>query len=327
MDHLRRAFRDICVGHTTARILGRTAFIKHLNHADQVDIDERRQAFHDEGRALGLPTQDEKLAELVAAGTWSDAREAEINRARSYILELEEGKRKNANVPSMVEGYVKRIKEAEQDHESKLAAKRQLLGRTCESYADIEVNDHYIESNLFADPALTRPLFAASEFSHLSEDQMGQIVRDYNAAIEGCSQPNLKRLAMSGLFQRPFQLCGDDFVQFYGKPICLLTFYQMDLLRHGAHFRHLLSTHDISAFPKHVQTDPDLLADYAKAVESGKQDLVAKGANEPGAMVLGMKQEDARALGVSVSNPLEEAKKYNGNLLEMLAAKQRAAGG
>lgn len=44
-------------------------------------------------------------------------------------------------------------------------------------------------------------------------------------------------------------------------------------------------------------------------------------------LVVGAKPEDAKALGVTVTNPLDEVKKYGGNFLEMMAAKQRAAGG
>lgn len=325
MDHLRRAFRDIAAGYTRATILGRPAYIRHLSHADQVDIDQLREDFLNEAKAQGIPTDEERLAQLVAEGKWTDGHARDLARAKSYIAELEEGKRKNANMPSMVAGYVQRIDEARKDYEAKALVKRQLLGLTCEVHADMEVNEHYIVANVFEDAAMTRSLFANGEcdLAYMSDAKVTAVVQDYNAAIEGCSDKNLRRLAMQGFFQRYFQLVGDDLMAFFGRPVCALTFYQVDLLRHGSHFRHIYTTHDVSQFPKNVLEDPDLLTDYAVATTKGKQDLTQAGAFEQGAMVVGMKAEDAKVLGVKATNPLEELKKHGGNFMEMVAAKQR----
>lgn len=320
MDALNRAFRDIAAGHTRATLLARTGYIRHLSYTDQCDLDERRQGFHDDARSSGVPTEAERLDELKRAGQWSDTKERELARARTYIGELEAGKRKNANMPSMVAGYVKRIDEAKTDYATKLAAKRELLGLTCESHADHCVNDHYVFANLFADPGLTRPLFSEGEFDYLDAAEMNRLVADYNAAMDTLSERSIKRLAMDPFFQRFFRLCGDNLTTLFGKPICALTFFQVDLIQWGGHFRHIYTTHDVSQWKPEVLADPDLLIDYATAVTQGKEQMTKQGAYEEGAIVVGAKKEDAKALGLKTLNPAREiTEKFGGNITEWAA--------
>ncbi len=309
MDLRRRAFRDIGAGSTSATILSRPCFVKHLGFADQIGLDQRREEFFAEAKTAGLLTDEQKLAQLRKQGLWTDAQENALKTARQQVIDLSDAKRKNANMPSLVKAYVKRIEEAEKEHDEKLLDKRRLLELTCEVFAERCVNDHYIISNLYEDAALSRPLFSDAEFDWFRDEVVSQIVADYNAAIEGCSEHNLKRLAMQPFFQRYFQLVGEDMTSLFGKPIVALTHYQVDLLRWGAHFRGIYQTHDVSTWDPKVLADPDLLSDMASAVTKGKQEMADKGANQEGVAVVGMKNEDRKALGVSGSMSALDAMK------------------
>ncbi len=321
MDLLRRAFRDIAAGQTRGTILGRAAFIRHLSYADQIEFDQRRDEFYADARDMGIKTDEERLVDLSKDGKWPATKEQELNRARQFLTGLHEGKRK-AKMPSMIKDYARKIVEAEKDYEIKLIEKRQLIGLTCETSADQEVNDFYIVSNVFSDAALTTPLFSLDEeFDYFRDDKVADIVRDYNAAIEGCSDQNVKKLAMQPFFQRYFQLAGENLRDFFGKPICALTFYQIDLLRYGAHFRSLYQNHDVTHWKKEVLEDPDLLTDYANTVAKGKQQMQDQGANEAGTIVVGLNKEDSKALNVKTRNPMSEIMKMGGNVTEW-AAKQ-----
>ena len=325
LDHLRRAFRDICAGHTRGTILGRPAFIKHLSHVDQVDLDTRRAEFYEEARVEGLETDEQALAEAIKRGEWSDEKERKLARAKLFIAELEEGKRKAIH-PSMVTGYVQKIDEAIKDYKDQAWQKRCVLGLTCEVHADRELNDLYIVTNLYSDAELTKPLFSEREFNHLKDDKVDEIVQDYNCAMEGCTTPSIKRLALQGFFQYYFQLAGDDLTACFGRPIFQLTFPQVELLRWGSHFRTLYANHDVSSFPPNVREDPDLLTDYAATVSKGKAELAQQGANEEGAIVMGLKKEDEKALGVKSrgagidQNVLQS--KFGGNLMAYMMAQQ-----
>lgn len=321
MDALRRAFRDITAGHTSATVLGRPGYIRHLSYADQIALDETRQQFYDDARADGIKTDAERLAEVTASGEWPAAKEQELTRARQHVEALRDGLSKTrAKMPSAVKSYLGKIDEAQKAYEQLAWERRKLLGLTCEVSADQEVNDLYIVSNLFRDPGLTEPLWPEREFGYLPDNVVSQIVGDYTRAMEGCSETGLKRLAMSPLFQSFFQLAGDNYTTVFGKPLVQLTFFQRDLLRYGAHFRHIFTTHDISKWKKEVLEDPDLLTEYAASVTAKKAELDAQGANEPGAIVIGAKQEDAKALGVRSANPVNQIMgKHGGNVLDWVA--------
>lgn len=320
LDLLRHAFADIIAGQSSGKVGGRSCWVKHLSHSDQIGFDARREAFYEEARREGTVTEDEKIAQLRKDGEWSDEKELALTRARQYVIELEEAKIKNAKMPSMVEGYVKQIETAKKDYETKLIEKRILIGLTCEVYADREINDHYILSNLFEDKEMHNGFFGPGQFEYLTDEEVQTIVADYNIVLEGCSDANLKRLAMQPFFQRYFGLTGDNLRDFFGKPICNLTFFQVELLRYAAHFRHIYSTHDVAQWPKEVQEDPDRLTDHANAVSKGKEEMQKQGAYDQDAINVGMKKEDAAALGVKQNpNLIGDIMKSGGNVLDYFA--------
>lgn len=317
MDILRKAFADIASGFTHAVILGKSAHVRHLSYVHQIDQDSMRDIYFNEAKSQKLSTNDERLAILRKEGRWTDQLEKDIVNCRRMIEGLIEGKKKHMSMPSMVQGLSKQLKAEEKSLADKLAAKDQLLGLTCESYADRQMNDYYIYSNLFQDSELTVPLFEQDEFDYLSEPDMKLLIDDYNEAIAGCSDHSIKRLAMQGFFQNYFGLVGDQLGQFFGKPICYLTFFQVRLLGYGCHFRNIYQSGDTARFPKNVLEDPDLLMDYAAATKQGRQDLERQGAYDEGAIMVGMKKEDAEILGIkSQTNVIREMAKNGGNVID-----------
>lgn len=328
MDLLRRAFRDITAGHTRAQICGQTGYIRHLSYGDQINFDEHRQKFYDEARSIGVLTDEERLEQLKRSKQWGDEQEQELTRARQYVDSLREGKRKARHLmPSMVADYLKKIEAASEEYEKKLTEKLGLIGLTCESSADREVNDYYIVTNIFSDSRLKSPLFPEEEFGYFSQEKVNTVALDYKKAMDALSEFNLKKLAMSPFFQQYFNLVGENLHTFFGKPICQLTFYQRDVLRYGLHFRTIYNSNDISKWKPEVLEDPDLLTEYASTVNLKKDDLAQQGANDPGTMIVGIKNEDVKALGVKSTNPIQDiTKKFGGNFMEWASNAGTAAG-
>lgn len=318
MDLLRKTFHDIATGSTRGVVLSKDAHIRHLSYADQIGFEDRREEFIAVAKKSGLQTDSEKLAVLKTQGAWSDDKDRTLDRARQYVSELIDGKKKNAKMPSMVKGYIKQIEEAEKEYDKQFLEKRKLLGLTCEVYADREINDDYIMANLFVDARLTQPLFVAEEFDYFDDEKVSKICLDYNQALEGCTEHGIKKLAMQPFFQRYFSIVGENFGQFFGKPICDLTFYQVDLIRYGAHFRNIYTSHEIMTFPKNVLEDPDLLTDYAAAAQKGREEMQRQGAYDQDSVVMGLNKEDAKALGVKNQPNItaEIMNKHGGNVAE-----------
>jgi hypothetical protein len=324
LDHLRKAFRDIAVGHSYGIFLSRPGYVKHLSYSDQISFDSVREEFIQRAKREGILTNDERLVQMKQRGEWSDAKEKEIRDCKIMIEGIIEGKKKNMNMPSLVKRYSEQLKEQEKLLDERLNAKYAAMGLTCEVYADREVNDQFIFSNLFKDKALETPLFSDYDAEYMTDSSMNQLVVDYNAAMDGCSTQNIKKLAMQGFFQECFALTGENISQFFGRPICHMTLAQVKLLSYARHFLNIYQNNDISKFPKNVVEDPDLLTDYAIAASKGKEEMQRQGAYEEGSVVVGAKKEDAKVLGIKQGgSAVADIMKNGGNFMDWAAKNAR----
>ena len=324
MDHLRKAFRDIAVGYTHGVFLSRPGYVKHLSYADQISFDSIREEFIQQAKRDGILTNDERLIQMKERGEWSDAKEKEIRDCKMMIEGITEGKKKNMNMPSLVKRYNEQLKEQEKLLNERLNEKYAAMGLTCEVYADREVNDQFIFSNLFSDKALETPLLNKLDEEYMNDAAMNQLILDYNTAMDGCSTQNVKKLAMQGFFQEYFSLTGENVSQFFGRPICQMTFVQVKLLSYGRHFSSIYQNNDISKFPKNVLEDPDLLIDYAVAASKGREEMQRQGAYDEGSVVVGAKKEDAKVLGIKANGgAVADIMKNGGNFMDWAAKNAR----
>ena len=304
MDHLRKAFRDIAVGHTHGVFLSRPGYVKHLSYADQISFDSTREEFIQQAKREGILTNDERLAQMKAQGEWSDEKEKGIRDCKMMIDGILEGKKMNMKMPSLVKRYNEQMKEQEKLLNERLNEKYAMMGLTCEVYADREVNDQFIFSNLFKDKDLYEHLFDERDSQYMTDAAMNQLILDYNVAMDGCSTQSIKKLAMQAFFQEYFALTGENVSQFFGRPICQMTFAQVKLLSYGRHFSNIYQNNDISKFPKEILEDPDLLTDHVIAVSKGKEEMQKQGAYEEGSVVIGAILRHAKR---QKKSPLERA--------------------
>lgn len=317
MENLRKAFYDIAAGYSRGVIFSREAFIKHLSYEDQINYDELRESFYKQAKDSGIETNEEKLKILRQQGIWTEEMDKEINASKLMIDSLYEGKKSNMKMPSLVKKYVENIREEEKKYNEKIQKKNQLMGLTCESYAEREVNDYYIFTNIFKNKELTERFFDIEEFDYFDDQKFSDICASYNKILEACSMESIKKIAMQPFFQEYFSLAGDNLKDFFDKPIYKLSFYQVKLLNYGSHFRNIYQNHDISRFPKEVQSDPDLLIDYAIAASKGKEEMQKQGAYDGEAITVGMSKEDSKVLGVKTNNNLAaEIAKSGGNVID-----------
>lgn len=312
------------MGHTHGVFLARAGYVKHLSYADQISLDSTREGFIQKAKSEGILSDDERIVQIKSQGVWSDKKEREIADCKTMIEGALEGKKLNMKMPSLVKRYNEQIKENEKTLNDKLRERAIAMGLTCESYADREVNDLFIFSNLFADKDLQIPLFLDSEFQYMVDSEMNQLIADYNETMEPCSAQNVKKLAMQGFFQEYFGLTGENLSQFFGKPICHMTFMQVRLLSYGAHFRNIYQNNDTAKFPKNIMDDPDLLTDYATAAAKGKEEMQKQGAYDEGSVVIGGKKEDAKVLGVKTGGSMvADIMKNGGNFMDWAAKNAR----
>jgi len=319
VDLLRKGFRDIARGYSSGYILSQEAYIRHMSHCEQIEQDDKREEFFNRAKKEGLKTNDEKLKDLIKNGFWSDQKEKELNDSKEVLLGLYEGKRNNIKMPSAVKDYIKLIEAEEKVYNSKMHEKRVALGLTCEVYAERNLNDFYIVSNIFKDKNLEHPLFQDED---LDDDNVEKIISDFNSILECCSDENIKKMTMQPFFQNYFFLVGDNLIDFFGKPICNLTFFQVSLIRQAQRIKSIYTNFDTSKWPKEVLENADLFVDYADTVSKSKKDAEEQGAFDGDSVTVGMKKEDSDVLGVKTAdNMAKQAQNSNMSFLEFLTKK------
>jgi hypothetical protein len=302
---LRKAFVEIRNGYSSYEYKGAIVFAQHLSHKEHLDLDEIEQKALEKAKSYKIPTEESRLAELKKEGLWTDRDESSLVQERKYLEQLNTNK-KNIKLPSVLESFLKQIKEAEKKLVALEFKKRELIGSTCESYASKIVNEQYIYKSLFKDNLFTIPLFDEDEFQNLEDDELSECVRIYNQNIDRCSDFNIKKITIQDFFQSCYSLCDDNIYSFYGKSIIDLTYFQIKLANYGRFYQNLLQNNDIKNFPDDIKNDPDQLRDYVEAIKNGKKMVNDQNGQATG--FVGMTKKDAELMGVSnqVSNNLSK---------------------
>lgn len=272
---LRRAFVDICRGYSVAHYDGQPLYVRHLSHVDHLGYDDLQARYEEDALLDGALREVTRLAQLRAQGLWSDAREAEIARQKDTIARFEDTI-KNTPQPSVAASLASQLAGEKKRLNEMLSEKAALLGMTAEVYAQRRLNDHYVVTNLFADPQMTQPVWSAAVFDNLEEQTVDGILAAYHEAIEPCSDPYLRRLAVQDLFTSHFSQAADDLSTFYGRPLCWMTYYQIRLGAIGRYFRSLLGQLDVNRLPEEARTDPDAIERHFTAKRK-MEEMAAEG--------------------------------------------------
>jgi hypothetical protein len=294
---LRRAFVDILDGYSSMNFYGKIFYIKHLSHRDHLDLDELQDSFEREAINNGSYTEQTRLEYLIKEGLWSDKKEHEIEVQKRYLDGLISG-RKNIALPSILQRVNQDIKEAEKKISDLISEKNELIGLTSEGYAKKKVNDHYIIRSIYKDKDLKEPYFSTFSFDDIEDEELNDVVKAYNLSIDICSDNNIKKLSIQDFYQSHYYLCEDDFVSFFGRPICNFTFFQIKLANYSRYFKSILQSVDINTLPEKIRGEPDDIVDYINVTKKGKELIDSVSSNSGGGMtsIVGATKEDLKAI-------------------------------
>lgn len=296
---------------------GEKIYIKHLSHFDHLEFDEINELFVEKCKSDGLPSESERLSQLIKKGQWTQSKENEIAQLRDFISRLEDG-RKGISVPSVLKNHNETIA-AEKAKLNKLLSERsELVGLTVEIHSLNLLNDHYILSNLFLDKDLRDPLFTADSFDYLSESEVSSVIEAYSLAIDPCSDKNIKKLSVQPFFQQYFFICNGDISSFFGKPVSSLTHYQVTLANHASYFKDIVSNNDLSNLSHEKRLDPDAIEAYVNLKRNADRAI------EEGRAPTGMTPEDIKSLGLEGRIAKAPAKEMNSSEFLQYLQKQKA---
>lgn len=307
---LRKAFCDITKGFSSAFFNGKKIFIKHFSHYDQTELDVLYKSFVENGLTKGLPSNETRINELLKDGEWTQQNEDDIKFLEKRITDLKKS-REAIFKKSDLEKQNKVIKEEEKKLQKILEKKDELIGKTAEKYANRCLNEYYVKHSLFLDDKFNIPFLPEEDFDNLLPEEYSRIISFYNEETKNLDERAIKEIAIQDFFMIYWNVAENDVYRFYGKPICELTYNQLNLSIFANIFKNALK--EPEKIPEKYRYDPDELLNYLKMsdnlkekLEKDRQKISKKNDNEgDGAIatsVMGQSIEEMKASGVDVDS-------------------------
>jgi hypothetical protein len=310
----RKAFRDIVRGFSTSELGGDLIYIKHLTPHDQVELEDITELYHNRAKDRGLPTEEETLRTLKSEGDWTQKDEDEIEKRQNFIDVMEQAKPRLV-LKSALDRQNKIIEKESSLLQKKVSQRSELLGHTCEKYAEGRAHDFYILASFFKDKSCVKPLYSQPEYDELSRNEVAGLVATYNHVFESYSENSVQDLVLEDFYQ-PYLNFADDSMQFYGKPFCVLTYNQVRMIVYTRIFKNIFESNQ--NIPEQIRKNPRALLDYGSVSSEEKEKMEERLGESAGATLVGATEEDYEYLGITKPDSgislHAEAKKKGGSL-------------
>lgn len=179
---------------------------------------------------------------------------------------------------------------------------------TAEKFAGKKINEIYLKYTIFEDKLFQKTIYTEEVLENITENNLYRAISCYNRCIEKISNKNIKKLAICSFFQNAFFLCDDNIFDFYGKPICYLTYYQVELANVAKYFKYILTSSDVTP-PEDVLNNPEKLEDWHHSVKNVEK-IINK--HEGGATsIMGATADDLKRIGLDNQKKVDMFKNEN----------------
>jgi hypothetical protein len=317
LNKLKLIYTDILRGFTriTTKEFGEV-FIKHFTIFDSASIDEFYSLHYDKAIKDGLPSFKSQQEQIIKDGFWSDEKESRLESYEPYIANLKVTRSK-VFIKAQKVKIEKDIASATEELNKLRSEKMSLISLTAESFAMKKVNEFYVKEATFKKKDFSTPLLTEENFDELDEVELANLVNAYNSATNHLSPINIKKVAVSSFFLNYFYLCDDNPYTFFGKPLCELTFYQVELFSQGRYFKSVLGDSKTQPPPEYYK-DPEKLIDWYESNKSA-EGLINKSKDKESTATsfVGATKEDLKNLGYDDKSEivnLEQLSKQKGGL-------------
>lgn len=288
--------------------------VKHLTQHDTELLDVKKLKYKRKAEEKGLPTEEERVQDLIKDKLWSDQNERDIVSIRDFLSKMEDTKKKMA-LKSERQRVQQSIDEETDKLQKLLTEKIDLVGLTSESYSNKKVNDYYIYLSLFKDTKFEEPLFSESEFDDVSEKDLANIIMHFNKTSRRLEQNTIKRIALSHFFLNNFYLCKDNPFIYYGKPVVDLSYHQADLFSFGRYYKQIMQDMK-NPITNEMMDDPDKLTDQFEIEQNKDSVLKESGKSGEASTIVGATKDDLEALGVAATQDIGETVDLNDELMK-----------
>lgn len=312
--YLRESLMEIRNGFSECEVFKKTAFIKHLSIFDQSEIEAEQNKLYEKAKKRGLPTEEEALKYLVENEIWTTKDEAELKKSELYIETLKKT-RSNKYLISEIKILDEQINKEQENHQSILLRKRELLGQTCEVYSENRSSENYILKSFYKDKDFKNQLLTEEEIDELERKDLVYIISKYNESYVKFKDTNIQKIVLADFYSMYMPFC-DNVLNFFNKPIFDLSINQVKLIAYTKMFKNIFENN--GDIPSKIKNDPEKIIEFINTKEKGKK--AAKNIEKDGAStIVGAKKEDYQNLGIKTQNTksISQLLKENNGKMDM----------
>jgi hypothetical protein len=319
--NLKSLYWEIVNGSSAFEVNKQKYFIKHMSPKDAGIIEIRENYYYNKAKSQGIPTNDQKIEELIKEGIYNPKDDQKIFNNKMTLANLVKTRRK-LYLTRDLDNIDKQVKELNQEISELENKKYSLLENTCETYTSKRMNEFYIYYSVYSDEDCQNHAFTLEQFEELDQLELFNFVTYYSESARKFNHHNLKRIGVSGFFLNYFYLSEDNPYFFYGKPITHLSFYQVELFGYARYFKDLMGKSTVK-HPDEYNDDVDKIIDWYESssnLEKLHEDKNAASGKETAVQavsVMGATKEDLKKLKQenTGSISLEDAAKKKGGTL------------
>ena len=227
-DALRAIWGDILQGFSLGEWQGDPIYIKHLGDMEHCRVSKIQTDLTLKYLNMGVPTRQERLEFIKETEEWDQDQEDEISSAEYFISDNQPTYEK-LTLPYQKELLGEELMKQRNLLAEKKALKEKKIGTVAETRAAKIANNYYVYFSLYKDEELTDPLWDKKTFDELEDYELASYVVLYNKALSPFYGKNFTKLAAMPFTLNLASYCKDQGQFFYGKPITLMTNYQLSV--------------------------------------------------------------------------------------------------
>lgn len=291
---LRQSYSEIVAGFSITSREDKPLYIKHFSPLDNLELDFLYADYYDKVREKGYPTETQRLELLERDGLWTKGDENNLSLVRTNISGLFTAKKK-AFLKRDIDSINEQIQEQETLLRQNMFRRERLIGPTVEKFTKKKIDVYLIGNSFYNDSKLTKLTYSKEEFADMEEESLGALFEIYNHVMDNFSELSIKKIALAIFFQNAFSLC-ESIYEFYGRPICYLTNFQIHLSSYGTYYKNILQSEHRP--PDDVANDPEKMEDWFSSKKNVEQ-MLDKNVQEEGGNVsiIGATKEDLKNWG------------------------------
>lgn len=238
LERLRIIYDEIICGSSFSESDG--YYVKHLNESENIDILRKKRGYFAYYLKEGLPSEEDKLKEILADERWTKAEEERIAELRLFISDNEKNL---VNIIPVQRPSIEKIIKDSKEELKKLAMRRQdMIGATADEYSERESYNYLIYLSFYKDKELTERVFKSfDEIDDMEYEELTPFIKSLETCLGELKEETVKKIAALPFFINVFSYSKENVSSFLMKPLYRLTAFQTLLISLGTRNLNILS--------------------------------------------------------------------------------------